>query len=70
MSIKKIIDDYFHNVSTFDMILYDPQDVELNDTTQMYNLRTYFNIMKENPGGKHLYDKIAEGTGHIWNCQW
>ena len=71
MGVKEIIDSFFRNEGRIDRILYDPADVNLDPKDNSKNLRTTFEIMKENPnGGGLLYDKIADGAGHYRDCPW
>ena len=69
MGVKEIIDTIFRNEGNIDRILYDPDDVNLND--DVYNLRLNFDIMRESPNGYGiLFDKCADGAGHYKDCPW
>ena len=71
MKVKDLIDTFFRSQHSIDRILYDPQDVDLDQNEDSQNLRKVFDIMKKDPLTDGLiYDKCADGAGHYNDCPW
>ncbi|MEJ2249564.1 MAG: hypothetical protein P8Y97_07885 [Candidatus Lokiarchaeota archaeon] len=70
MSVKTLLDNLFKLEGNIEMnkIFYDSQDVNLNDDSR--NLRSKFDIFKEDPysKGRRIKDKIVDGAGHYNDC--
>lgn len=70
MNVLRIVNKYFENENeVIDDRFYDPQDVKIDPSRGIDNLRERFNIWKMNKSGtERVQDKMADAAGHFKSC--